>query len=116
LIAEEVAEVNPDLVAFNDRGEPETVRYDSVNAMLLNEFLKEHQRVEELRSSDAEHKKQIADLRSAMAEQEKQMKAVVTQLRARSRYSNKARNPNQKAVTCAAAAVEKEFDKLSRCW
>jgi hypothetical protein len=47
LIAEEVAEVNPDLVVRGEKGEIFTVRYDAVNAMLLNEFLKEHSRLEE---------------------------------------------------------------------
>ena len=47
LIAEEVAKVNPDLVVRDEKGEIFTVRYDAVNAMLLNEFLKEHTRVEE---------------------------------------------------------------------
>src|SRR6266545_3602953 len=47
LIAEEVAEVNPDLVVRDKNGEIYTVRYDAVNAMLLNEFLKEHRKVEE---------------------------------------------------------------------
>jgi septal ring factor EnvC (AmiA/AmiB activator) len=42
LIAEQVAEVNPDLVVRDHKGEIYTVRYDAVNAMLLNEFLKEH--------------------------------------------------------------------------
>src|SRR6266567_3922634 len=50
LIAEEVAKVNPDLVVRDDDGEIYTVRYEAVNAMLLNEFLKEHRRVEEQRS------------------------------------------------------------------
>src|SRR5438477_380078 len=49
LIAEEVAKVNPDLVARDDQGKIYTVRYDAVNAMLLNEFLKEHSKVEELK-------------------------------------------------------------------
>jgi hypothetical protein len=44
LIAEEVAEVYPDLVGRNPKGQPESVRYEQVNAMLLNEFLKEHNR------------------------------------------------------------------------
>jgi hypothetical protein len=48
LIAEEVAKVNPELVALDKEGKPYSVRYDQVNAMLLNEFLKEHRRVEEL--------------------------------------------------------------------
>ena len=47
LIAEEVAEVNPDLVGRNPEGQPESVRYEQINAMLLNEFLKEHKKVEE---------------------------------------------------------------------
>jgi hypothetical protein len=46
LIAEEVAAVNPDLVVHDENGEIYTVRYDAVNAMLLNEFLKEHKKVE----------------------------------------------------------------------
>ena len=45
LIAEEVAEVNPDLVGHNREGLPESVRYEQINAMLLNEFLKEHRKV-----------------------------------------------------------------------
>jgi Chaperone of endosialidase len=47
LIAEEVAEVYPDLVGRNPEGQPESVRYEQINAMLLNEFLKEHRKVEE---------------------------------------------------------------------
>ncbi len=52
LIAEEVAEVNPDLVAHNAQGQPESVHYEMVNAMLLNEFLKEHKKVEEQQAID----------------------------------------------------------------
>src|SRR5207248_3414650 len=47
LVAEEVEKVNPDLVARDDQGKPYTVRYEAVNAMLLNEFLKEHRKVEQ---------------------------------------------------------------------
>src|SRR4030095_9425566 len=48
LVAEEVAKVNPDLVTRDAKGEVYTVRYEAVNAMLLNEFLKEHQKVQQL--------------------------------------------------------------------
>ena len=48
LVAEEVASVNPDLVVRDNKGELYTVRYDAVNAMLLNEFLKEHRKVQRL--------------------------------------------------------------------
>jgi hypothetical protein len=47
LVAEDVEKVNPDLVARDDEGKPYTVRYEAVNAMLLNEFLKEHREAEE---------------------------------------------------------------------
>src|SRR4029077_1137886 len=47
LVAEDVEKVNPDLVLHDKEGKPYTVRYDQVNAMLLNEFLKEHRKVEE---------------------------------------------------------------------
>jgi hypothetical protein len=45
LVAEQVEKVSPDLVARDEKGEPYTVRYEAVNAMLLNEFLKEHRKV-----------------------------------------------------------------------
>jgi hypothetical protein len=48
LVAEDVEKVNPDLVARNNQGKPYTVRYEAVNAMLLNEFLKEHRKVEQM--------------------------------------------------------------------
>jgi hypothetical protein len=50
LIAEEVAAVNPDLVVRDEKGDIYTVRYDAVNAMLLNEFLKEHRQVEQMQN------------------------------------------------------------------
>ena len=64
LIAEEVAEVNPDLVGRNPEGQPESVRYEQVNAMLLNEFLKEHRRGEEQDCKIQEQQTTIAELRS----------------------------------------------------
>ena len=59
LIAEEVAEVNPGLVACNAQGQPESVHYEMVNAMLLNEFLKEHKVVQEQGAIIARQQKQI---------------------------------------------------------
>jgi hypothetical protein len=53
LVAEEVEQVNPDLVARDEQGKPYTVRYEAVNAMLLNEFLKEHKKVETLEAKVA---------------------------------------------------------------
>jgi hypothetical protein len=66
LIAEDVAEVNPDLVVLDPDGKPFTVRYDAVNAMLLNEFLKEHKKVEEQSCKMQEQEATIAELKSGV--------------------------------------------------
>jgi len=64
LVAEQVEKVNPDLVARDDQGKPYTVRYEAVNAMLLNEFLKEHRKVEEQTSINQQQQAMIAELQS----------------------------------------------------
>jgi hypothetical protein len=71
LIAEEVAEVNPDLVVRDDKGEIYTVRYDAVNAMLLNEFLKEHCKVQEQEASIGQLKTTAAKQEATIAQQRK---------------------------------------------
>jgi hypothetical protein len=80
LIAEEVAEVNPHLVVRDENGEIYTVRYDAVNAMLLNEFLKEHRKVQELEANDAEQQKEIKALVATVKEQAAQIQKVSAQL------------------------------------
>ena len=62
MIAEEVAKVNPDSGAPEKKEKPYTVRYDEVNAMLLNEFLKEHRKVENRKQPLREQQKQIEAL------------------------------------------------------
>jgi hypothetical protein len=62
LIAEQVEKVNPDLVARDADGKVNTVRYEAVNAMLLNEFLKEHRKVEQQEATIAKQQKQIEAL------------------------------------------------------
>ena len=69
-----MAKVNPDLVVRDKDGKIYTVRYDAVNAMLLNEFLKEHKKVEEQQAS-------IADLKSTVALQQKEMQVLTAQLK-----------------------------------
>jgi hypothetical protein len=66
LIAEEVAEVYPDLVGRNAEGQPESVRYEQINAMLLNEFLKEHRKVQELEANAVRQQKQIEALTAGL--------------------------------------------------
>src|SRR6266536_2102563 len=64
--APDVAKVDPDLVARDDQGKPYTVRYEAVNAMLLNEFLKEHRKVEEQGAIIAKQQKQIEALTAGL--------------------------------------------------
>jgi trimeric autotransporter adhesin len=73
LIAEEVADVNPNLVARNTAGQPETVHYEMVNAMLLNEFLKEHRKVTKLEEA-------VTSLTAIVKEQALQIRQVTAQL------------------------------------
>jgi hypothetical protein len=91
LVAEQVEKVNPDLVARDAEGKVYTVRYEAVNAMLLNEFLKEHRKVEELESTVAaqqkdfqvavaQEQKEIAALRASLKEQASQIRKVSDQL------------------------------------
>ena len=73
LIAEEVAEISPELITRDKEGKPETVRYEAVNAMLLNEFLKEHRKGEQ-------QDRKIRGARSRIAEQQKQIQALMTMI------------------------------------
>jgi Chaperone of endosialidase len=66
LVAEDVAKVNPDLIVRDKSGVIYTVRYEAVNAMLLNEFLKEHRRVQELEANAARQQKQIEVLTAGL--------------------------------------------------
>jgi hypothetical protein len=66
LVAEQVAKVNPDLVARDKEGKPFTVRYDEINAMLLNEFLKEHRKNEEQEATIARLEKKVQALTAGL--------------------------------------------------
>ena len=83
LIAEEVADVNPDLVVRDAKGEIYTVRYDAVNAMLLNEFLKEHRKVQDLEATVAEQHKGMEVLAAQLKEQASQIQKVSAQFELR---------------------------------
>ena len=73
LVAEDVEKVNPDLVVRDKDGKPYSVRYEQVNAMLLNEFLKEHRTVQELRTT-------VARQEATIAQQQRGMDAVTARL------------------------------------
>ena len=76
LVAEEVAKVNPALVVSDNQDKPFTVRYDEVNTMLLNEFLKEHQKVQELEATVAWQEKQIETLTSGLQKMSAQVEVT----------------------------------------
>jgi len=88
--------VNPDLVARDDQGKPYTVRYEVVNAMLLNEFLKEHRKVEEQGQKEREQGSQLAKQDRRVQE----LEATVTQL--------------QSALKAQAAQIQKVSDQLRK--
>ena len=78
LVAEDVEKVNPDLVVRDNEGKPYSVRYDQVNAMLLNEFLKEHRKVQEQESAITQLTK---DFRATAAQQQKEIQALTATLK-----------------------------------
>ena len=88
LVAEEVEKVNPDLVARDEQGKPYTVRYEAVNAMLLNEFLKEHRTVQQQEATIAQLNKDfqatVAQLTARLDQQASQIQKVSAQLAAAS--------------------------------
>jgi len=92
LVAEDVEAVNPHLVVRDKEAKVNTVRYDAVNAMLLNEFLKEHRKVGELKSAQEKQQARIAQqrkdfeatiarLQATVVQQQKGMEALVACLR-----------------------------------
>jgi hypothetical protein len=93
LIAEDVATVNPDLVAHDEEGKIVTVRYQAVNAMLLNEFLKEHRKVEQLEATVAQQNKGMEALGAQLKEQAAQIQKVSAQLEASKPAPHVVNNP-----------------------
>jgi len=79
LVAEQVEKVNPNLVARDSEGKVYTVRYEAVNAMLLNEFLKEHRKVEEQEVSITELKTAVAKQEATTARQQKDFQSTIAQ-------------------------------------
>jgi hypothetical protein len=87
-VAEDVEKVNPDLVARDEQGKAYTVRYEAVNAMLLNEFLKEHHKVEQL----------TKDFESKFAEQQQQIQQLTAGLQKVSAQLELSRRAEQTVV------------------
>jgi methyl-accepting chemotaxis protein len=81
LIAEDVAEVDPNLANRNRDGQIESVRYSSINAMLLNEFLKEHKKVEAQQANITQLNSEMANQTAIIAQQQKAMEALTAQLK-----------------------------------
>ncbi|MBV9009600.1 MAG: tail fiber domain-containing protein [Verrucomicrobia bacterium] len=81
LVAEDVEKIAPELVVHDEQGKPFTVRYEPVNAMLLNEFLKEHRKVEEQQATITELKSKLARQDAAIAQQERINEAVALRLK-----------------------------------
>ena len=87
LIAEEVAKVNPELVACNAQDQPESVHYEMINAMLLNEFLKEHRAFTEEQRKVAQQQKEIEALKAELKEQRSVIQKVSDRIELKSSTS-----------------------------
>ena len=81
LVAEEVEKVNPDLVARDEQGKAYTVRYEAVNAMLLNEFLKAHRKIDEQQATISQLKSNDTQQEATIAQQQKEIKALAASLK-----------------------------------
>jgi Chaperone of endosialidase len=114
LIAEEVEQVNPDLVVRDKEGKTYSVRYDQVNAMLLNEFLKEHHKVEQQQATITQLKSTVAqqqkDFQATAAHQQKEIQALGASLKEQaSQIQNvsarlEAKNPAPQMASLSAVA------------
>jgi hypothetical protein len=93
LVAEEVAKVDPDLVAKDEEGQPYTLRYEAVNAMLLNEFLKEHGKVEAQSAEIGSQRSKIAALESTVSQLQSALKAQGVQIQKVRAQVEAAQNP-----------------------
>jgi hypothetical protein len=80
-VAEDVEKVNPDLVARDRDGKPYTVRYDQINAMLLNEFLKEHRTVQEQAATIVQLKNTIDSILARLDEHDSKIQGVSDQVK-----------------------------------
>jgi len=92
LIAEDVAEVNSQLVVRDKEGKVNTVRYEQINAMLLNEFLKEHKKVEEQQVTISDLKKDLGVLSEQLKQQAAEIRKVGAQLEMRRPLTRVARS------------------------
>ena len=81
LVAEDVEKVNPDLVARDDEGKPYTVRYEAVNAMLLNEFLKQHGKLGHQEVTSAQQERKIQEQAATISELKKDIGVLTAQLK-----------------------------------
>jgi Chaperone of endosialidase len=100
LVAEEVEEINSNLVIRDKEGKPYTVRYDMVNAMLLNEFLKEHRKVEAQQTTIDEQQVTIAELKSTVARQQKSFQSKLAH--------------QERQISALASGFQKVSDRIGK--
>ncbi len=107
LVAEDVAKVDPNLVALDESGKPYTVRYEAVNAMLLNEFLKEHRKVEEQAKKIESQDRKVEKLEATVVQQQNDFPATIAALAAtvKEQTSQIQKVSDQLAISNAAPRV-----------
>ena len=110
LIAEDVDKVSPDLVVRDKEGKPYSVRYEQVNAMLLNEFIKEHKRVDAQQSKIDQQQATISELKSTLARQRKDFDAVVSELQRRFQATLAKQEEQIRALTSGLQKVTAQIE------
>jgi uncharacterized coiled-coil protein SlyX len=114
LIAEEVAEVSPDLVVRDKNGEILTVRYDQVNAMLLNEFLKEHKKVEEQQGRITELNAKVTKQETALAQQDCKIREQEVALAQERKDFQAATAKQNKEIQTLSATVKEQASLIQK--
>ena len=109
-MAEQVEKVNPDLVARDDQGKVYTVRYEAVNAMLLNEFLKEHRKVEEQGRKEQEQEATITQLKSTMTKQD----ATVSNLKSTVAHFGSTVAEQQNEIRALTASLKEQASQIQK--
>ncbi|MFN2507612.1 MAG: tail fiber domain-containing protein [Chthoniobacterales bacterium] len=114
LIAEDVAEVYPDLVGRTPEGRPESVRYEQINAMLLNEFLKQHRKVEEQACEMQEEKSTIDDLKGTVATQQTRIAELTATAALQRSDFQAAAAQQQKEIRALRASLKEQVSQIQR--
>ena len=112
-MAKQVEKVNPDLVGRDDQGKPYTVRYEAMNAMLLDEFLKEHRKVGQQEATITQLKAPDTKQEATIAQQQKEIKSLTTSLKAQASLIQNVSGQLEVIRPCIASSRQQSVTRRS---